>query len=106
MIWRSILKKSEIRELSLRCRNHGSFRIHQPVSKSPPWLPVRPYQGFHSAGSGATMPSLASHRSSGSQSGSMPISLAYSWISDREEKEEAKAEWKEGNKQTKMKFGN
>lgn len=41
------------------------------------------YQGFHSGGSGATMPSLASHRSSGSWLGSMPISRAYSWISDR-----------------------
>lgn len=43
------------------------------------------YQGFHSAGSGATMPSRASHRSSGSLSGSIPISLAYSWISDKGE---------------------
>lgn len=40
------------------------------------------YQGFHSGGRGATMPSLASHRSSGSLSGSIPISRAYSWISD------------------------
>lgn len=46
------------------------------------------YQGFHSGGKGATMPSLASHRSSGSLSGSMPISLAYSLISDHEQKTE------------------
>lgn len=41
-----------------------------------------PYQGFHSGGRGATMPSLASHSSSGSLLGSMPISLAYSRISE------------------------
>lgn len=44
------------------------------------------YQGFHSAGSGATMPSRASHRSSGSLSGSIPISRAYSWISEEGER--------------------
>ena len=39
------------------------------------------HQGFHSGGNGATMPSLASHISSGSFSGSIPISRAKSWIS-------------------------
>lgn len=55
------------------------FRLHFWYSGR--HLPA--YQGFHSGGSGATMPSLASHRSSGSWLGSMPISRAYSWISDR-----------------------
>lgn len=44
---------------------------------------VLTYQGFHSTGSGATMPSLANHISSGSLTGSIPISLANSRISAR-----------------------
>lgn len=42
------------------------------------------HQGFHSGGNGATMPSLASHISSGSFSGSIPMSLAKSWISRKQ----------------------
>lgn len=38
--------------------------------------PVLTYHGFHSLGSEATMPSRASHSSSGSLMGSIPISLA------------------------------
>lgn len=45
------------------------------------------HQGFHSGGNGATMPSLASHISSGSFSGSIPISRAKSWISRKTEEE-------------------
>lgn len=42
------------------------------------------HQGFHSAGRGATMPSRASHISSGSASGSIPITRPNSLISAEE----------------------
>ena len=41
------------------------------------------YHGFQSAGRGALIPSLAIYKRSGSFSGSMPMTRAYSYISER-----------------------
>lgn len=62
---------------------------------------VLAYHGFHSAGSGATMPSRASHISSGSLMGSIPISLANSRISARRSRRVEKGSGKVDEKKNK-----
>lgn len=67
----------------------GRLKLISGVRPPPPQRPsqkaasVLTHHGFHSPGSGATMPSRASHISSGSSMGSIPISLANSRISAR-----------------------
>ena len=67
----------------------GRLKVISGVRPPPPQrpsqkaAPVLTHHGFHSTGSGATMPSRASHISSGSSMGSIPISLANSRISAR-----------------------
>ena len=65
----------------MKMRMDSAGRVLPRMGKSlPQWNPTKKKtdHGFQLSGNGALMPSLATHNNSGSRSGSMPITWAYS----------------------------